>query len=69
MPNEQGTKLMRSGAFGSNEDGNGTFPEKQYTPMARRMLERELGIGNREDRRRNGNIITQVASLTPSPSV
>lgn len=61
VPSEQGTKLMRSGAFGSNEDN--MFPEKQYTPMARRMLERELGIGNREERRRNGNIITQVPSL------
>ncbi|KAF4966047.1 hypothetical protein FSARC_6247 [Fusarium sarcochroum] len=58
VPSENGIKLMRSGAFGAN---NYNFKAKKR--LATRMLERELALGNREDRIRNNSLITQ--SLLP----
>jgi DDB1- and CUL4-associated factor 11 len=55
VPSEQGMKLMRSGAFGAN---NYNFRARR--PLATRMLERELALGNREDRIRNNALINQA---------
>lgn len=55
VPSEQGLKLMRSGAFGANDY---SFGAKKR--LAIRMLERELALGNREDRLRNTALINQV---------
>ncbi|KAJ4018055.1 hypothetical protein NW752_001966 [Fusarium irregulare] len=54
VPSEQGLKLMRSGAFGANDY---SFGAKKR--LAIRMLERELALGNREDRLRNTALINQ----------
>ncbi|KAM0417361.1 hypothetical protein ACHAPT_012595 [Fusarium lateritium] len=54
VPSEEGIKLMRSGVFGAN-DYNFRFKKR----FATRMLERELALGNREDRLRNNALITQ----------
>ena len=57
VPSEEGRKLMRAGAFGAN-DYDIHAAQKH---IARRMLERELGVGDREHRRRNGDLVTQVS--------
>ncbi|KAI3583152.1 WD40-repeat-containing domain protein [Fusarium oxysporum f. sp. albedinis] len=58
VPSEQGMKLMRSGAFGANN-----YNPRAKRPLAVRMLERELALGNREDQIRNNALINQ--SLLP----
>ncbi|KAM0249618.1 hypothetical protein ACHAP5_002744 [Fusarium lateritium] len=58
IPSEQGMKLMRSGVFGAND-----YNFKAKKRLATRMLERELALGNREDRSRNNALINQ--SLLP----
>ncbi|KAF5674918.1 WD-repeat protein [Fusarium heterosporum] len=58
IPSEQGMKLMRSGVFGAND-----YNFKAKKRLATRMLERELALGNREDRARNNALINQ--SLLP----
>jgi WD repeat-containing protein 23 len=55
VPSEQGTKLMRSGVFGAND-----YNLRAKKRLATRMLERELALGNREDRLRNNALINQV---------
>lgn len=55
VPSEEGLKLMRAGAFGAND-----YDLHTQKHMARRMLERELGDGTREERRRNSDLVTQV---------
>lgn len=55
VPSEQGLKLMRSGAFGANN-----YNPRAKRPLAVRMLERELALGNREDRIRNNALINQA---------
>ncbi|KJZ79355.1 hypothetical protein HIM_01506 [Hirsutella minnesotensis 3608] len=54
VPSEQGVKLMRSGAFGAND-----YDMRARKHISRRMLERELGIGDREQRKRNNDIVMQ----------
>ena len=56
VPSEEGTKLMRSGVFGSNDYS----PRRRKKQMLRRTLERELAIGNREQIKRNNDLIVQV---------
>lgn len=46
---------MTSGAFGSTD-----YNRRTKKQLARRMLERELGVGDLYDRKRNRDIITQV---------
>ncbi|KAJ4201027.1 hypothetical protein NW767_007163 [Fusarium falciforme] len=54
VPSEEGIKLMRSGVFGAND-----YNFKAKKRLATRMLERELALGDREDRLRNNALITQ----------
>lgn len=61
VPSEEGLQLMRAGAFGTND-----YELRMRKHIARRMLERELGVGNDEERRRNGDLITQVRFLVNS---
>ncbi|OAA60057.1 WD repeat protein [Cordyceps fumosorosea ARSEF 2679] len=61
VPSVEGRKLMHSGAFGSSNEPIRHSARKR---MARRMLERELGIGDRRQRNRNTDLIAQ--SLVPS---
>lgn len=56
IPSEEGIKLMRSGVFGSN-DYNWRRSRKR---IGQRMLEREMGLGDREERKRNIDLVTQV---------
>ncbi|RCI09804.1 hypothetical protein L249_3891 [Ophiocordyceps polyrhachis-furcata BCC 54312] len=55
VPSDEGRKLMRDGTFGANNIDSKT--------LARRMLERELALGDGEQRRQNNDIVTQ--SLIP----
>ncbi|KAK1838671.1 WD repeat protein [Colletotrichum chrysophilum] len=61
VPSDEGTKLMHSGAFGSNKY---RVSKKQ---LARRMLDRELGLGGRRDRQQNQDLMAQgmIPSTTP----
>jgi hypothetical protein len=59
IPSEQGMKLMRSGVFGAND-----YNFRAKKRLATRMLERELALGNREDRARNNALINQVCYAT-----
>ncbi|KAI9163495.1 WD40 domain protein [Paramyrothecium foliicola] len=59
VPSPEGTKLMNSGGFGAYDtDGP---PRKK---IARRTLERELGIADYAERKRNNDLITQ--SMVPN---
>lgn len=60
VPSDEGLKLMRSGVFGANDY---SFERGNKKPLIRRMLERELALGNREDWRRNNDLITQVCRV------
>ncbi|GAB0138665.1 hypothetical protein EsDP_00006891 [Epichloe bromicola] len=62
VPSEEGLKLMRTGAFGVND-----YDLHAQKHIARRMLERELGIGGREERRQNSDLVTQA--LIPGTAV
>ncbi|ATY62656.1 WD repeat protein [Cordyceps militaris CM01] len=64
VPSDEGRKLMQSGTFGSS---NETIRQDGTKRIARRMLERELGIGDRRQRTRNTDLIAQ--SLVPSTRV
>ncbi|KAF4583110.1 WD repeat protein [Ophiocordyceps camponoti-floridani] len=55
VPSDEGLKLMRSGAFGAND--HDLHPKKS---LCRRMLERELALGDREQRIRNNDMVTQT---------
>lgn len=50
---------MRSGGFGSNEETD----LRTKKGIMRRYLDRELGLGDRSERRRNNNLLTQVCNL------
>ena len=56
IPNEKGAELMKSGRFGANEDSPRL---KQRKHLARRMLDRELGIYTKSDRQRNQDLMAQ----------
>lgn len=60
VPSERGRELMNSGTFGANDVSSPLGKKKQ---IARRILDRELGIGGRSYRRMNQGVIAQV-SLT-----
>ncbi|CAI6014334.1 unnamed protein product [Clonostachys chloroleuca] len=63
VPSEAGTKLMFSGQFGTNNIEM-NYNRRMNKSIQRRLLERELGLGSYDDRRRNNDLITQ--SLVPS---
>ncbi|KAH7157883.1 WD40-repeat-containing domain protein [Dactylonectria estremocensis] len=58
VPSEEGTKLMRSGAFGAND-----YNVRTSQNLSQRMLEGEMAIGGRGERNRNRDLATQ--SLIP----
>jgi WD repeat-containing protein 23 len=55
VPNPEGVKLMRSGGFGAFD-----CDKAARKKIARRTLERELGIADYAERKRNNDLITQV---------
>lgn len=57
VPSEEGIKLLRSGLFGSNSVD---YDRRVRKHAARRILERELGLGTREERNRNSAILRQA---------
>ena len=57
VPSDAGLELMRSGVFGANDHNYNRRVKKH---IARRLLDRELGLGERDDRRRNNDLIAQV---------
>ncbi|KAI8959721.1 WD40 repeat-like protein [Daldinia sp. FL1419] len=61
VPSDEGRNLMDSGTFGVNEIQSPTSSEKH---LARRILDRELGIGNRRTRQVNQGMMAQ--SMIPS---
>ncbi|KAI8945822.1 WD40-repeat-containing domain protein [Xylaria longipes] len=56
VPSEKGRELMNSGTFGANDISSPLRKKKQ---LARRILERELGTGDRGYRRMNQGVIAQ----------
>ncbi|KAK1964654.1 WD40 repeat-like protein [Colletotrichum sublineola] len=63
VPSEEGTKLMHSGVFGANEQRAG---KKQ---LARRILDRELGLGDRRDRKQNQDLMAQGMIPSTNPEM
>ncbi|KAI0894159.1 WD40 repeat-like protein [Annulohypoxylon nitens] len=61
VPSEKGRELMDSGNFGVNDIYT---PIKSKKLLARRILDRELGIGNRSSRQINQGMMAQ--SMIPS---
>ncbi|KAI0119771.1 WD40 repeat-like protein [Daldinia grandis] len=61
VPSEKGRRLMDSGTFGANEVGSSISSKKH---IARRILDRELGIGSRRTRQINQSMMAQ--SMIPS---
>ncbi|KAF2965978.1 hypothetical protein GQX73_g7597 [Xylaria multiplex] len=56
VPSEKGRELMNSGTFGANDISSPLRKKKQ---LARRILNRELGIGDRSYRRMTQGVIAQ----------
>ncbi|ODA78623.1 hypothetical protein RJ55_06005 [Drechmeria coniospora] len=57
VPSREGIKLMESGAFGTNShDGR---REARKHPLSVRLLERELGLGDWAQRKRDKDLLTQ----------
>ncbi|KAI0468985.1 WD40-repeat-containing domain protein [Xylaria cf. heliscus] len=56
VPSEKGRELMNSGTFGANDISSPLRTKKQ---LARRILERELGTGDRSYRRMNQGVMAQ----------
>ncbi|KAL2758461.1 hypothetical protein ACRALDRAFT_2040638 [Sodiomyces alcalophilus JCM 7366] len=54
VPSEKGTELMHSGLFGAND-----FRLKKRKQLARRILDRELGVYSGIDRQRNQDLMAQ----------
>ncbi|KAI1123925.1 WD40-repeat-containing domain protein [Nemania abortiva] len=61
VPSDKGRELMNSGTFGATDISSPLGKKKQ---LARRILDRELGIGDRSYRRTNQGVIAQ--SMIPS---
>ncbi|KAI1460071.1 WD40 repeat-like protein [Annulohypoxylon moriforme] len=61
VPSDKGRELMDSGTFGVNDIYTPILSKKQ---LARRVLDRELGIGNRSSRQINQGMMAQ--SMIPS---
>jgi len=63
VPSDEGTKLMHSGVFGANEQ---RADKKQ---LARRILDRELGLGDRRDRKQNQDLMAQGMIPSTNPEM
>ncbi|VUC36806.1 unnamed protein product [Clonostachys rosea] len=63
VPSDEGTRLMQSGQFGTT-DIEYSWNRRTNKSIQRRLLERELGLGSYDDRRRNNDLIKQA--LTPA---
>ncbi|KAI0099819.1 WD40-repeat-containing domain protein [Nemania sp. FL0031] len=61
VPSDEGRELMNSGTFGATDISSPLRKKKQ---LARRILDRELGIGDRSYRRMNQGVMAQ--SMIPS---
>ena len=55
VPSDEGSRLMRTGLFGASD-----YDRRTRKRLARRMLERELSIGDFDQRKRNNDLLTQV---------
>lgn len=60
VPSEEGTKLMHSGVFGSSD-----WKTRSKKQLARRVLDRELGLGDRISRKMNQEAMAQVSVNAP----
>ena len=58
VPSRAGTKLMRSGVFGANDYSMSTKKD-----IARRIFDRELGLGDGFQRGNNQRLAIQVSPL------
>ncbi|KAI0162023.1 WD40-repeat-containing domain protein [Xylariaceae sp. FL1272] len=56
VPSEKGRELMNSGVFGANDV---ISPIRRRKELARRILDREMGIGNDSYRRMNQGVMAQ----------
>ncbi|KAI0437018.1 WD40-repeat-containing domain protein [Xylaria telfairii] len=56
VPSEKGRELMNSGTFGANDISS---PLRKRKQLARRILEREMGTGDRSYRRMNQGVMAQ----------
>ncbi|EFQ29533.1 WD domain-containing protein [Colletotrichum graminicola] len=63
VPSDEGTKLMYSGVFGANEQH---ASKKQ---LARRILDRELGLGDRRDQKQNQDLMAQGMIPSTNPEM
>ncbi|RFU74584.1 wd repeat [Trichoderma arundinaceum] len=59
VPSEEGEKLMWSGVFGNTDY---ELRPKEQKQIARRLLDRELGLGDRLQRNRNHGVLAQACS-------
>ncbi|OLN86087.1 LEC14B protein [Colletotrichum chlorophyti] len=64
VPSDEGTKLMHSGAFGANE-----YRVKKKKQLARRILDRELGLGDGRERRQNQDLMAQDMIPSTNPEM
>lgn len=62
VPSDEGAKLMRSGAFGADDDA---LPPSQR--ISRCMLDRELGLGAGDQRMRSSDAMKQACRPPPPP--
>ncbi|KAF9872241.1 WD repeat protein [Colletotrichum karsti] len=63
VPSDEGTKLMHSGVFGANRY---RVTKKQ---LARRILDRELGLGEHRDRQQNQDLMAQGMIPSTKPEM
>ena len=63
VPSQAGRELMDSGLFGASPHVSGGGTKKAFS---RRVLDRELGISNPAESRRNHKLLLQVR-ISPSP--
>ena len=61
VPSDEGRKLMQSGVFGAYDRREPTSSRKA---LARRLLDRELGLGDPMGEQRNQGLMAQVGSTT-----
>ncbi|KAF4772802.1 WD repeat domain-containing protein [Colletotrichum scovillei] len=64
VPSEEGTKLMHSGVFGAND-----YRVTKKKQLARRILDRELGLGDRRDRKQNQDLMAQGMIPSTNPEM
>ena len=72
VPSAEGTELMTSGAFGSTERVTSAVmlsEQQQQKALNRRLLERELGLGDRAYRQRNQALMAQSLIPTTDPEM